>query len=219
MVGLVRAARCAGVAELHDRRAHTRAGQPLAEAFAVAAGGAGDRRGRGELLRARRCVARNRDRARGDRQTRHRLPEQRRGVGRRAPNVDRHGGGGRRTLAPQWVAAGARIVGGCCRVARRHRRTRADLRTSPYAASRDLRRSLAGVRLGVLSRQLAVLQHGVDHAVLLGLLGRQDLVAVGVLADLLRRPCRCGAPASSPSACASARSPWPGSPGRRTGPG
>src|ERR1700676_379561 len=37
--------------------------------------------------------------------------------------------------------------------------------------------------LGGLRRQLAVFQHGVDDAVVLGFRGGQDLVAVGVLSD------------------------------------
>ena len=32
------------------------------------------------------------------------------------PNVDRNSRGWSTELAPQWVAAGARIIGGCCRV-------------------------------------------------------------------------------------------------------
>ncbi len=101
--------------------AQTRAGQPLSEAFAVAAGRAGDRRGGRELLRARRCVACDRDCARGDRQARHRLPQQRRGVGRAAARMDRHGAmvvGPAAAVGCSWRTHRRRLLSGD---ARRHR--------------------------------------------------------------------------------------------------
>src|SRR5699024_9854457 len=48
------------------------------------------------------------------------------------------------------------------------------------------RRTGPGRRTGSLLRgELAVLEHGVDQSVVAGLLGGEDLVAVGVLADLI----------------------------------
>ena len=77
--------------------------------------GNGDRRGRRELLRAGRRAARYRRRRRNHRQAGDRLSQQRRGW-----DAERRAWVGRShfsaELAPQWVAAGAGIVGGCCRV-------------------------------------------------------------------------------------------------------
>ena len=124
------AARRARVVELHDRwSAHPR-GAAAGGGVRRCRGRAGDRRGGRELLRARRCVARDSDRARGDRQARHRLPQQRRGVGRRTPHVDRHGAvvvGPAAAVGSRGRTHRRRLLPGD---ARRHRGTAATL-TSP----------------------------------------------------------------------------------------
>ena len=87
---------------------------------------AGDRCGGRELLCTRRRRARDRGGPRGDGQARHRLPQQRRGVGRRAPNVDRQRPGGRRTWCrsgrPQAHASSAGAVGYAPTTSQRWRR-------------------------------------------------------------------------------------------------
>ena len=107
-------ARCARLAQLHHR-GHT---QPRRSAvgrrFRGGGRGTGNRRGRGQLLRTRR-------RAAGDRAGRE--------TGKPVifyPNSGEQWDSARRAwvgpsrfspqLAVQWVAAGARVVGGCCRV-------------------------------------------------------------------------------------------------------
>ena len=116
LVGAGARARCAGVAVLHDRRdddpRRAAAGRRVRRRRRCA----GNRCGGRELLRTRRRRARDRRGPRGHRQAGHRLPEQRRGVGRR--RAERGSGRSRWStdLAPRWVAAGARIIGGCCRV-------------------------------------------------------------------------------------------------------
>ncbi len=67
----------------------TRAGQPLSEAFAVGGRPGGSRGGGGQLLRAGDVLAAHRRRRGGDGQAGDRVPEQRRGVGRRAARLDR----------------------------------------------------------------------------------------------------------------------------------
>ena len=95
--------------------ATTRAGQPLTEAYAVVAGCA-PLVAVGVNCSAPRDVAEALTTARErHREARRRLPEPRRALGQRHPllagdgefDVD---------LAPTWVAAGARLIGGCCRV-------------------------------------------------------------------------------------------------------
>ena len=106
-----------------------------------------------------------RDRARGDRQARHRLPQQWRGVGRARPNMGRH----------VAVVAGAAVAVGGRRRTHRRRLLSGDARRHCSArGDRGLRRFGIATdtlgALGVLRRQLAVLQDGVDHAVILGVL-------------------------------------------------
>ena len=94
----------------------TRAGQPLAEAFAVAADvpeivAVGVNCCAPVDVAAAVATARG-----GHRQAGRRLPEQRRGAG--TPTRRAWVGPSRFSArdAARWVAGGARIVGGCCRV-------------------------------------------------------------------------------------------------------
>ena len=101
-----------------DGVVRTRRGERAADVFAMAAGVDA------VIAVGVNCTDAGGDRARrrrgGDRrQAGGRLSEQRRGLGRRRPPVDRDARD-RADDVPAWVDAGARLVGGCCRVRPAH---------------------------------------------------------------------------------------------------
>ena len=91
----------------------TSAGQPLDAAYAVLAGRRVARRRRRELLGPGRRPGCRRDRGRRDGPARGGLPEPRRQLGRRR-QAWAYGDPLDLDLVAGWLAAGARLVGGCC---------------------------------------------------------------------------------------------------------
>ena len=132
----------------------TRRGERAADVFAMA----GVRRrgdGRRRELHAPSAVGPSVARRGGRRQAGRRLPEQRRGLGRRRPPLDRlarHRDGRR----PGVGRAGARLVGGCCRVRPAHiaelaaaLHCQVTFRAESPSGGRDFRRGKLPQRMGL----------------------------------------------------------------------